>query len=227
MFTMRKAIYILIGLLLLPSCLAVAYSTGWQIIHSGDFRQTIVFFFVGFTSYLIFFLACRKPLRTYLVGHELTHALWVFLFRGKVREIRFSGQRGQIKATKTNTLIALAPYFFPLYTILLMAAYFLASRWINFGSYYRLVVAAIGFTWSFHLLLNIFIIRRGQEDLRISGSFFSLVLIFLFNVIVLGLIMAFVSKGITFKSYLSMLTRDVVRFYTAIFRLVNFGNPRG
>lgn len=211
------------GLLLLPSCVAVAYSTTRQIIHSGDFRQTIVFFFIGFASYLTFFLAFRKPVRAYIVGHELTHALWVFLFRGKVREIRLSGQRGQVKATKSNILIALAPYFFPLYTILLIVAYFLASIWIDFGNYYRLVVAAIGFTWAFHLLLNIFILSRGQEDLRISGSFFSLVLILVLNVIVLGLIMAFVSRGITLKSYLSVLTHDVARFYTAIGRALGIG----
>ncbi len=217
----RKGIYILFALLLLPSCVAVAYSTLRQIIHSGDFRQTIAFFLIGFASYLTFFLAFRKPVRAYIVGHELTHALWVFLFRGKVREIRLSKRGGQIKATKSNTLIALAPYFFPLYTIALMAAYSLLSIWINFGNYYRLVVAAIGFTWSFHLLLNIFIIQRGQEDLRISGSFFSLVIIILFNVIVFGLIMCFVSEGITLKGYLSGLTKDVARFYTAIFRVVN------
>lgn len=222
----RKGIYLLIGFLLIPSCLGVAYSTLGQIIHSGDFRQTIVFFFIGFASYLTFFIAFRKPLRAYIIGHELTHALWVFLFRGKVREIRLSKQRGQIKATKSNTLIALAPYFFPLYTIALMAAYSLASIWMNFGNYYRLVVAALGFTWSFHLLLNIFIIQRGQEDLRISGSFFSLVLIFLFNVIIFGLIMCFVSEGVTLKSYLSQLTKDVVSFYTAIFRVVNSASWR-
>jgi len=218
MAALRKGAYFLVGLLLLPSSLAAAYSTISQIIHSGDFRQTILFFLIGFASYLTFFVAFRKPLRAYIVGHELTHALWVFLFRGKVHEIRLSGRQGRIKATKRNTLIALAPYFFPLYTLLLITAYSLARRWIHFGNYYRVVVFAIGFTWSFHLLLNIFILRRGQDDLKFSGSFFSLVLIVLLNLLVLGLIMAFVSEGITLKSYVSGLTRDVVGFYTAIGR---------
>jgi len=219
----RRGLYVLIGILLLPSCLAVAYSTIWQIIHSGDFGQTIIFFFMGCASYLTFFIAFRKPVRTYILGHELTHALWVFLFRGKVHEIRLSGKQGRIKATKRNILIALAPYFFPLYTILLIVACSLASRWITFGRYYRLVVFAIGFTWSFHLLLNIFILRLEQEDLKISGGFFSLITIFLLNVIVLGLIMAFVSNGITLKSYLSRLTHDVVSFYTAVSRVLGVG----
>jgi hypothetical protein len=34
------------------------------------------------------------------------------------------------------------------------------------------------------------------------------------------LIMVFLSEGITLKSYLSLLTRDVVRFYSAIARAI-------
>ncbi len=221
----RKAIYSLIGLLLLPACAGVAYSTFRQVAESGDFRASIVFFLIGFTSYLTFFIAFRKPLRPYLLGHELTHALWVVLFRGKVHEIRLSEKRGQVKATKLNTLIALAPYFFPLYTVVVVIAYGIASLWVNFGIYHRLVLFAIGFTWSFHLFLNLYVLQRGQEDLRVSGSFFSLVLIFLFNLIVLGLILGFIAEGITFKSYLATLATDVIGFYKAVVEAA--GGSRG
>jgi hypothetical protein len=216
----RKAIYFLIGLLLLPACGAVAYSTFRQVAESGDFGTSIVFFLIGFASYLTFFVAFRKPLRPYLLGHELTHALWVVLFQGKVHEIRLSEKRGQVKATKLNTFIALAPYFFPFYTVLVVLAYGIASLWVNFGSYHRLVVFAIGFTWSFHLLLNLYVLQRGQEDLRVSGSFFSLVLISLFNLIVLGLILGFISERITLKGYLPRLAKDVVNFYRVVIRTI-------
>ena len=109
----RKGVYVFAGLLVLPCCLAAAYSTVRQIAHSGDFQETTVFFLIGFASYLTFFLAFHKPVRTYIIGHELTHALWVLLFRGKVREVHLSKNQGRVKATKTNALIALAPYFFP------------------------------------------------------------------------------------------------------------------
>jgi hypothetical protein len=217
---LRKTLYFLIGLLLLPACGAVAYSTFRQVATSGDFRGSIVFFLIGFTSYLIFFVAFRKPLRPYLLGHELTHALWVVLFRGKVHEIRLSEKRGQVKATKLNTFIALAPYFFPFYTVLVIVAYGIATLWVNFGIYHRLVLFAIGFTWSFHLLLNLYMLQRGQEDLRVSGRFFSLVVILLLNLIVLGLILGFIAEGITFKSYLATLAEDVIGFYKAVVEVV-------
>lgn len=220
---LRKAAYFLLGLLLIPMCLAAGYSTLWQIVHSPGLRRDIVFFLIGCVSYLTFFLAFRKPLRPYLLGHELTHALWVWLFRGRVHQIRVSARRGQIKATKRNTLIALAPYFFPFYTFLLILAYWVASIWISFGHYHRVFVFAVGFTWSFHLLLSVFMLRGGQEDLRPSGSFFSLVVIFLFNLIVFGLIIACISDGMTIKGYLSKLTHDVVGFYTALARAIGLG----
>lgn len=216
----RKTLYFLIGLLLLPACVAIAYSTFRQVAESGDFRGSIVFFLIGFTSYLTFFIAFRKPLRPYLLGHELTHALWVVLFRGRVHEIRLSDKRGQVKATKLNTLIALAPYFFPFYTVLVVVAYGIATLWVNFGIYHRLVLFAIGFTWSFHLLVNLYMLQRGQEDLRVSGRFFSLVLILLLNLVVLGLILGFISEGISLKSYLSHLAKDVADFYTAIIKAI-------
>ncbi len=220
---LRKSVYFVVGLVVLPGCAAVAYSTIAQVARSGDFQNSIVFFFIGFASYLIFFLTFRKPLGPYLLGHELTHALWVMLFRGRVQEIRLSRQRGQIKATKTNTLIALAPYFFPLYTVLLIAAYCVACMWIDLGNYRRLVIFAIGFTWSFHLLLNVFVLCRGQEDLKMSGSFFSLVAILTLNVIVFGLITAFISEKIALKDYISTLTCEVVRFYSAVVRAIGPG----
>jgi hypothetical protein len=216
----RKTLYFFIGLLLLPACAAVAYSTFRQVAESGDFRGSVVFFLIGFTSYLTFFIAFRKPLRPYLLGHELTHALWVVLFRGKVHEIRLSERRGQVKATKLNTLIALAPYFFPFYTVLVVVAYGIATLWVNFGIYHRLVLFAIGFTWSFHLLLNLYMLQRGQEDLRVSGRFFSLVVILLLNLIVLGLILGFIAEGITFKSYLATVLADVIGFYKAVIEVV-------
>ena len=214
----RKAAYFLVAFLLIPLCLAVAYSTISQVVESGDFRRNIVFFFIGFASYLTFFVAFRKPLRPYLLGHELTHAMWVWLFRGKVHDIRLSARQGQVKASKRNILIALAPYFFPFYTVLVILAYWLVSLWVDFGVYRRFVLFAIGFTWSFHLLLNIFVLRRGQEDLRLSGVFFSLSVIFLLNFFVFGLLVVFISESVSLKDYLSRLTSDILSFYTAAMR---------
>jgi hypothetical protein len=102
-----------------------------------------------------------------------------------------------------------------------MTAYWVAAMWVDFGGYYRVVVFATGFSWSFHFLLNLFILGRGQEDLRLSGRFLSIAVIVLFNVIVLGLMMVFVSEGITLKGYVSGLGKDVACFYAAVFRVLS------
>ena len=53
----------------------------------------------------------------YVVGHELTHVVWSWLFGGKVKKFRASSSGGEVVVTKSNFLVALAPYFFPLYEL--------------------------------------------------------------------------------------------------------------
>ena len=54
----------------------------------------------------------------YVFGHELTHALWVWLMGGRVSRFRVGRDGGHIVTDKNNFWIALAPYFFPLYSLL-------------------------------------------------------------------------------------------------------------
>ena len=53
----------------------------------------------------------------YVFGHELTHALWVWLMGGRVSRFRVGRDGGHIVTDRNNFWIALAPYFFPLYSI--------------------------------------------------------------------------------------------------------------
>jgi hypothetical protein len=38
--------------------------------------------------WVIVFLQLPKPMWVYVVGHELTHALWTWLFGGRVKRLR-------------------------------------------------------------------------------------------------------------------------------------------
>ena len=59
----------------------------------------------------------------YVLGHELTHALWTWLFGGKVKKMKVSSSGGHVVISKTNFFIALAPYFFPLYAVIVVAVF--------------------------------------------------------------------------------------------------------
>ena len=81
------------------------------------------FFSLGALLWIITFFGLPRPLLIYVFGHELTHALWVWAMCGRVSKFAVSSDGGHIVTNKHNFWIALAPYFFPLYSMLVIIAY--------------------------------------------------------------------------------------------------------
>ena len=106
----------------------------------------------------------------YVFGHELTHALWVLLMGGRVSRFRVGREGGHIITDKNNFWIALAPYFFPLYSILVLALYGVLSLFLNMQPYGRLLYALIGVTWAFHFTFTCWMIPKNQTDLSDNGT---------------------------------------------------------
>jgi len=102
------------------------------------------FFSLGAVLWLIAFFGLRRPLIIYIFGHELTHALWVWLMGGRVSRFRVTRDGGHIVTDRNNFLIALAPYFFPIYSILAIAIYGGLSLFYNMQPWGRLLYAIIG-----------------------------------------------------------------------------------
>ena len=159
------------------------------------------FFTLGAVLWLIAFFGLPRPVIIYVFGHELTHVLWVWLMGGRVSKFRVSGDGGHIVTNRTNFLIALAPYFFPLYSVLAIAVYGIASLFFNVAPYGQLLYAILGITWAFHLTFTCWMIPKNQTDLSDHGTFFSLVFIYLMNLVLLSALLVIASPQITFASF--------------------------
>jgi hypothetical protein len=213
-----RFVYFILGMLLLPACVALTGTCIRAIATAADLTTNLLWFGCGFVSHLTFFLVFNKPLRTYVIGHELTHALWVVLLRGRVKRIRVGKRGGSVHATKVNPLIALAPYFFPIYMLAVLGLYALV-RWLAPEYAWRgVMLFAVGFTWSFHLLLNTWMLTHEQDDVRVAGLIFSYIAIYLLNIVVLGLLLAFVSTSITLNGIANAAWHDLVYAYTLVVR---------
>jgi hypothetical protein len=153
-----------------------------------DFWQTEEFWFFGLGALLYFlaFWALPRPMRIYVFGHELTHALTVWLMGGKVEEFRVTSEGGHVLTNKVNTWIALSPYFVPLYSVLVMMAWWITGGFVDVTPYASWWIGAVGFTWAFHFSFTCWMIPKGQSDLAYGGTFFSLVIIYLANLVVLS-----------------------------------------
>jgi hypothetical protein len=156
------------------------------------------FFSLGVILWLIAFFGLSRPTILYVFGHELTHALWVWAMGGRVSRFRVGRDGGHIVTNKNNFLIALAPYFFPLYSILVIAAYGVFSLFYDVRPYGRLLYAAIGVTWAFHFTFTCWMIPKNQTDLSDHGTFFSLVVIYLMNLMLLSVMLVLAARQVTF-----------------------------
>jgi hypothetical protein len=177
------------------------------------------FFSLGAVLWLIAFFGLPRPILIYVFGHELTHALWVWLMGGRVSRFRVGPDGGHVVTTKANFWIALAPYFFPIYSILTIAIYGGLSLFLNMQPYGRLLYAVIGVTWAFHFTFTCWMIPKNQTDLTDQGTFFSLVVIYLMNLLLLSVMLILASRQITFESFGADLLTNLGNFVTWVMEL--------
>ena len=175
----------IIALLLLPVC-AGAASALWRVLRaSGEADTTWVPFVAGAACWVVIYILLPKPMWLYVFGHELTHVLWTWLHGGRVKKFKASAKGGHVVVTKSNFAVALAPYFFPLYAVLVVLV-FLAGHWIwDWRLYLVWFHLLLGAAYAFHVTLNWHILQHNQTDITEQGYLFSTVIIFLGNVAVL------------------------------------------
>ena len=180
-----KWVKMIIAILLLPICVG-AGKTLWMVLsRCGSADTTYVPIAAGAACWLVIFWLLPKPMWLYVFGHELTHVLWVWLFGGSVKKFKASSTGGHVIVDKTNFLIALSPYFFPLYVVLVVAGYGtgqLIWHWKDLSPWFHLLVGA---AYAFHVTLTAETLRTQQTDITSQGYVFSAVVIFLGNILVL------------------------------------------
>ena len=179
------------------------------------------FFSLGVLLWLVTFFGLPRPLWLYVFGHELTHAIWVLLMGGRVHHFEVSRQGGHILADRTNTWIALAPYFFPIYSVLAIAVYGVCALFFDVSPYRHLLYCVIGVTWAFHLTFTCWMITKGQPDLQYGGTFFSLMVIYLLNLILLAVMLIIASPQVSWKGFGTELLQNTVDFTAALTLAIN------
>lgn len=182
---MPKWVKFIIAILLLPLCLAAGKTLGMVMSRCGSADTTIVPILGGAACWLSIYLFLPRPMWLYVVGHEMTHALWVWLFGGRVKKFKATARGGHVIVDKNNFLISLSPYFFPFYAVLVVVIFLIGHliwNWHNLFVWFHLCVGA---AYAFHVTLTAHILKTQQSDITSQGYLFSAVIIFLGNTLVL------------------------------------------
>lgn len=182
---MPKWVKTIIAILLLPVCIGAAQAL-WMVIRaSGSADTTWVPLLAGATCWIVIYLFLPKPMWIYVLGHELTHVVWTWFFGGRVKKFKAASSGGHVIITKTNFLIALAPYFFPLYAVIVVVVFAGANRIWDRQGYLPWFHLLLGAAYAFHVTFTAHILKTRQSDITQHGFLFSAVVIFLGNVSVL------------------------------------------
>jgi hypothetical protein len=148
-------------------------------------------------------------LRVYVLAHELTHLIWTLLSGGRGRLERVGKKGGAMITDRTNLMIVLSPYFYPLLTVAVVIVTPLVG-WL--GDFYAvgevwqvrldgLLYGLVGLTLTHHYTFTIYVLRRGQSDLRYYGKTFSLAVIWVMNVVVLTVVLLMLPRTAPFDAY--------------------------
>jgi len=176
---------------------------------AGAGNTGLVYFLCGFIFYVAFQIIFSKPIRVYVFGHELTHAIAGILSGGKVKSFKVGKNGGSVTLTKAGLFATLSPYFLPVYSAILILVFAAAQFFLKneSGKVFPLFMFLFGSSVSFHIFLTVFAISQGQSDLKKYGVFFSLVLVLILNILILELIFA-----IFFKAPAGVFIKDTVKY---------------
>jgi hypothetical protein len=183
---MPKWLKMCVGILLLPACLATAQALWRVLTQAGAAERLWPPLLAGAACWVVVFLLLPKPMWIYVLGHESTHAVWTWIFGGKVKRFKAASTGGHVVTTRNNFVVALAPYFFPFYAVMVVLVFVAGDllwhwRRAHLPWFYLLLGAA----YAFHVTLTWEILKTRQTDITSQGWLFSAVVIFLGNALVL------------------------------------------
>ena len=185
---MGKFFKFLLACVLLPiTCLVVWQDVRILLSVLGHLSATISFV-LGGAVYAGIHYKYYNFSRLYVFMHEMTHAVAAILCGVRIKDVHVGQESGYVKMNRTNTFIALAPYFVPGYVVLLAMLYLLLSFFMDLTPYRHIVLFLVGFFMTFHFIQTFHTLwEADQPDLQLAGGkFFSCVSIVLANMLVLA-----------------------------------------
>lgn len=180
------------------------------------FANRYISFWIGILSYIVFQVVFYKPMRTYVFGHELSHAIAGVLSGAKIKKFNVGKKSGGVVLTKSNIWITLTPYFFPIYTIAIVIIYICLGWITDVKLFYEYFLFFVGFSIAFHIALTIYILSIDQPDLKVYGKFFSYVVILAVNIVVFTLL-----AYLVFRDAISI-QDTLLQFYDSISGVYKF-----
>jgi len=212
-----------LGILMLPASFSFGLNLFKQVSNISSYGNIEHYFFCGIAAYVILHIVFFRPVYIYVLGHESLHVLATWICGGKVTSFRASSSGGSVETTKANFFVALAPYLFPFYTIIIALIFGGLSLIMDVSAFINIFVFALGFTLTFHLIMTIEMIKKKQQDIAETGYIFSINLIFICNLILFAFALSLLFSDVNFVDYIMYSIVETKEIFLTIFnQLFNY-----
>lgn len=217
----KLIIKFIIGILAVPVAYAATKAFYINFILIKEAAVNLHYFVWGIVIYVIIHLLFYKPAYLYVLGHEAVHAGMAWILGGKIKSFKVSEEGGQVATTKSNFIIDLAPYFIPIYTIIVTIIYFVVSRSYP-GTDASIFIFLIGFTLAFHIISTVEIMKIKQPDIVKSGYMFSIAIVYIINIAIISVVFGLTFQGFAIKKFFLDLWSGSGHIYAAVIRQLFF-----
>ncbi|MDD3906352.1 MAG: hypothetical protein PHS46_07515 [Candidatus Omnitrophica bacterium] len=190
---------LIIAVLSIPVAVGVSIAFYRNLVLIPVIANRMSLFVWGIASYAILHLLFYKPTYLYVLGHEAVHAGIAWVLGGKVKSFKVSEKGGSVGTDKSNTLIELSPYFIPIYAIIIAAIYFVIAASYNING--SVFIFLIGFALAFHMISTIEVMKIRQPDFVKSGYFFSIILVYVLNIVVIAMLFTLIFPEFSAKKF--------------------------
>lgn len=192
-------IKLIIAVLSIPLALGVSLAFYNNLILIKELAGSLKYLLWGVGSYVILHLLFYRPTYLYVLGHEAVHAGISWIFGGKIKSFKVSEEGGSVSTNKSNVVVELSPYFVPIYAIIISVIYFvIASSYSINGTVF---IFLIGFALAFHMVSTIEVMKIRQPDIVKSGYFFSIMMVYVLNMVVISLIFGMLFPSFSVKKF--------------------------
>ncbi len=209
-----------ISLVFLPGVLYAMTFVVRDIAHRPSAATPLL---VGAGAFVVLWLAVLRPKTSrhsvVTVEHELTHALFATVTLHRVAGLRASllGGGHLRYEGRGNWLIAIAPFVFPMFTLIAIAL----IHWLHPP---REVVGVLGVTLAWNVVANWSSTHRHHGDHREMGTIPAFLFVACANLLVLGIVLAYATQARSITGHLDHVRGPATAFFGWLLRLIDPAN---
>lgn len=221
MKTVRNIAKLLIGIALIPAVMAALHTMGREIVEGAGSGRTTgrvwVYMIYGMGAYVVVHLFFHKFIVSYVFSKDPVRRLWGAITGYKPpKEGDKNMQTTDDTGRRPHFLARMAPFLFPIYTILAVVAMVALDAFEVVHISLQVTCFVVGLTYMFHLFEVGYDMKRSHPDLAAGSMVLSVVLIVLINLqVIVGILDLAVPRAeVSYVQFNKRFLEESKRWYT-------------